>query len=69
MLVKARVSKRDDRVSLIANDLAVPDLQVAGEENSSPVAVSLAASRCTPPPIVAKLKDVLHNHPGTRRCT
>ncbi|GAY10613.1 DNA polymerase III subunit alpha [Pseudonocardia sp. N23] len=65
VLVKARVSKRDDRVSLIANDLAVPDLQVAGEENSSPVAVSLAASRCTPP-IVAKLKDVLHNHPGTR---
>jgi DNA polymerase-3 subunit alpha len=65
VLVKARVSKRDDRVSLIANDLAVPDLAAAGEENSSPVAVSLAATRCTPP-VVAKLKDVLSSHPGSR---
>ena len=65
VLVKARVSKRDDRVSLIANDLAVPDLQAAGEENTSPVAVSLPATRVTPP-IVAKLKAVLVNHPGTR---
>ncbi|MGD9986143.1 DNA polymerase III subunit alpha [Pseudonocardia sp.] len=65
VLVKARVSKRDDRISLIANDLAVPDLQAAGEENTSPVAVSLPATRVTPP-IVAKLKAVLVNHPGTR---
>ncbi|MHA6795300.1 DNA polymerase III subunit alpha [Pseudonocardia bannensis] len=65
VLVKARVSKRDDRVSLIANDLAVPDLAAAGEESGTPVAVSLAASRCTPP-VVAKLKDVLTSHPGPR---
>ncbi|WP_214369426.1 DNA polymerase III subunit alpha [Pseudonocardia sp. H11422] len=65
VLVKARVNKRDDRVSLIANDLAVPDLAAAGEESGTPVAVSLAASRCTPP-VVAKLKDVLTSHPGPR---
>ncbi|MFC5993346.1 DNA polymerase III subunit alpha [Pseudonocardia hispaniensis] len=65
VLVKARVSKREDRVSLIANDLAVPDLSAAGEENSTPLAVSLAATRCTPP-VVAKLKDVLTSHPGPR---
>ncbi len=30
MLVKARVAKRDDRISLIANDLVVPDLSEIG---------------------------------------
>ena len=40
VLVKARVSVRDDRVSLIANDLAVPDLSAVGV--AKPIAVSIA---------------------------
>ena len=63
VLVKARVNKRDDRVSLIANDLAVPELAAAGEAGL-PIRVSLRTDQCTPER-VAKLKEVLTHHPGT----
>ncbi len=63
VLVKARVTNRDDRMSLIANDLVVPDLSTAGA--AAPVRVSMPAARCTPP-LVAELKDVLARHPGTQ---
>ncbi|MPZ67434.1 MAG: DNA polymerase III subunit alpha [Pseudonocardiaceae bacterium] len=63
VLVKARVTNRDDRLSLIANDLVVPDLSAAG--TAGPVRVSMPAARCTPP-LVAELKDVLARHPGTQ---
>jgi DNA polymerase-3 subunit alpha len=62
VLVKARVNKRDDRVSLIANDLAVPELAAAGE-SGLPFKVSLRTELCTPER-VAKLKEVLTHHPG-----
>ena len=45
VLVKARVSVRDDRISLIANDLAVPDLSAVGV--AKPVSVSIASRVCT----------------------
>ncbi|RZS34848.1 DNA polymerase-3 subunit alpha [Herbihabitans rhizosphaerae] len=61
VLVRARVAKREDRTSLIANDLAVPDLS---RVDNAPMRVSMAAARCTPP-LVAQLKDVLGAHPGT----
>ena len=64
VLVKARVAKRDDRISLIANDLVVPDL--AGAGTVAPVRVSMLAARCTPER-VAQLKDVLARHPGTQQ--
>lgn len=62
VLVKARVNKRDDRVSLIANDLAVAEL--ATGEAGLPIKVSLRTDQCTPER-VAKLKEVLTHHPGT----
>ena len=61
VLVKGRVSRRDDRVSLIVNDLAVPEL--AARESSQAVTVSLRTELCTPER-VAKLKEVLSHHPG-----
>jgi DNA polymerase III subunit alpha len=63
VLIKARVSRRDDRVSLIANDLAVPELAAAGAAGL-PFTVSLRTELCTPAR-VAKLKEVLTHHPGT----
>ncbi|TDP97192.1 DNA polymerase III subunit alpha [Labedaea rhizosphaerae] len=61
VLIKARVAKRDDRISLIVNDLAIPDLSnTAG----APMRVSMSATKCTPP-LVSQLKDVLGAHPGT----
>ncbi|QCQ91477.1 DNA polymerase III subunit alpha [Rhodococcus sp. SGAir0479] len=62
VLVKARVSIRDDRVSLIANDLAVPDLSAIGV--AKPVAVSLPVRQCTKEKLGA-LRQVLSRHPGT----
>ncbi|BCK56984.1 DNA-directed DNA polymerase [Nocardia wallacei] len=62
VLVKARVSARDDRVSLIANDLAVPDLSSIGVEK--PLSVTIPTRLCTPDKITA-LKRVLTSHPGT----
>ncbi|SFN83780.1 DNA polymerase III, alpha subunit [Pseudonocardia ammonioxydans] len=62
VLVKARVNKRDDRISLIANDLAVPELAVG--DAGLPIRVSLRTDQCTPER-VAKLKEVLTHHPGT----
>ncbi|GAA4427072.1 DNA polymerase III subunit alpha [Actinokineospora soli] len=59
VLVKARVAKREDRISLIANDLAVPDLSVS----DMPFRLSMAATKCTPA-LVTQLKDVLTAHPG-----
>ena len=63
VLVKGRVNKRDDRISLIANDLAVPELAAAGEAGV-PFRVSLRTELCTPER-VAKLKEVLTHHPGS----
>ncbi|KAF0963681.1 DNA polymerase III subunit alpha [Rhodococcus sp. T7] len=62
VLVKARVSIRDDRISLIANDLAVPDLSAVGV--AKPLAVSLPLRQCTKDKIGA-LRQVLTRHPGT----
>jgi DNA polymerase III subunit alpha len=61
VLIKARVTKRDDRISLIVNDLVIPDLSnTAG----APMRVSMSATKCTPP-LVSQLKDVLGSHPGS----
>ncbi|GAA5058967.1 DNA polymerase III subunit alpha [Nocardia callitridis] len=62
VLVKARVSVRDDRISLIANDLAVPDLSSIGV--AKPLAVTLSTRMCTPDKI-GEFKRVLARHPGT----
>ena len=61
VLVKARVSVRDDRISLIANDLVVPDLSSVGMEK--PLAVTIPTRLCTPDKVKA-LKRVLSSHPG-----
>ncbi|MGN2640310.1 DNA polymerase III subunit alpha [Nocardia takedensis] len=62
VLVKARVSVRDDRISLIANDLVVPDLSAIGV--AKPLAVIVTTRMCTPDKI-GELKRVLSRHPGT----
>ena len=65
VLVKARVNRRDDRVSLIVNDLAVPDLTAGGPgAPGAPVRVSMRTELCTPQR-VSRLKEVLAHHPGT----
>ncbi|RKT73232.1 DNA polymerase-3 subunit alpha [Saccharothrix variisporea] len=61
VLVKARVAKREDRISLIANDLVVPDLSELGAQA---LRLKVQASRCDPK-LVTSLKEVLRAHPGT----
>ena len=62
VLVKARVARSDDRLSIHAQSVVVPDL--SNDPAKGPVQVSIAAQRCTPP-VVDRLKDVLQAHPGT----
>ncbi len=61
VLVRGRVSRTDDRLSLHADKVTVPDLSATAK---GPVRVSLPAARCTPP-VVDRLRDVLAAHPGT----
>ncbi len=62
VLVKGRVARSEDRLSLHAQQVVVPDLTTAA--GKGPVQVSINAARCTPP-VVDRLKDVLQAHPGT----
>ena len=62
VLVNAKVAIRDDRISLIANDLVVPDFSNA--QMDRPLAVSLPTRQCTFDKVRA-LKQVLARHPGT----
>src|SRR6202012_5427232 len=62
VLVTAKVAIRDDRTTLIANDLGVPDFSNA--QPNRPLAVSLPTRQCTIDKVSA-LKQVLAQHPGT----
>ncbi|MEO6880421.1 MAG: DNA polymerase III subunit alpha [Mycobacteriaceae bacterium] len=62
VLVRGRVAVRDDRVSVIANDLAVPDLSAIGVDK--PLQLNLPSRKCTAV-TVSSLKKVLASHPGS----
>ncbi len=62
VLVKARVARSEERLSLHAQSVVVPDL--SGPSNKGPMQVTMNATRCTPP-VVDRLRDVLQSHPGT----
>jgi DNA polymerase-3 subunit alpha len=65
VLVKGRVAVRDDRTSLIAADLSVPDLSVVGPTaTEKAMRLQMPAEACTEP-VVARLKDVLSAYPGS----
>ena len=61
VIIGAKVNSRDDRISLIVNDLVVPDFTSAQVDR--PLAVSLPTRQCTVEKVTA-LKQVLANHPG-----
>jgi DNA polymerase-3 subunit alpha len=62
VIVGAKVRVQDDRISLIANELVVPDFSNAQVDR--PIAVSLPTRQCTIDKVSA-LKQVLARHPGT----
>ncbi|WP_183508976.1 MULTISPECIES: DNA polymerase III subunit alpha [unclassified Mycolicibacterium] len=62
VLVGGKVRIQDDRISLIANELVVPDF--SNVQVDRPVAVSLPTRQCTIDKVTA-LKQVLARHPGT----
>jgi DNA polymerase-3 subunit alpha len=62
VLINAKVAIRDDRISLIANELVAPDFSHAQVDR--PLAVSLPTRQCTIDKVTA-LKQVLTRHPGT----
>lgn len=60
IVLKGRVRRRDDTMQLQAMEVSLPDTSQTAD---SPVVVTLAESRCTPP-VVDRLREVLHTHPG-----
>ncbi|MEI7714509.1 MAG: DNA polymerase III subunit alpha [Mycobacterium sp.] len=62
VLINAKVAIRDDRISLFAYELVVPDFSNA--QPNRPLAVSLPTRQCTIDKVSA-LKQVLARHPGT----
>ena len=62
VIVKARVARSDDRLSLHAQSVIVPDLTTP--LGRGPIQVTMSAARCTPP-VVERLREVLQAHPGT----
>ncbi|ALA67619.1 DNA polymerase III subunit alpha [Corynebacterium lactis] len=62
VLVKARVQYRDDRLSVVCDDLKLPDLGRNGN-TSAPLRLTMRTDQCTPENI-AKLKSVLLDNPG-----
>jgi DNA polymerase-3 subunit alpha len=62
VVVSGKVRVQDDRVCLIAGDLAVPDFSSA--QMNRPLAVSMPTRQCTVDKVAA-LKQVLARHPGT----
>ncbi len=64
VLLKNRVNRRDDCVSLIVDNLTVPALSAGGPgAPGTSVKVSMRTELCTPRR-VSELKDVLADHPG-----
>nr|WP_120492242.1 DNA polymerase III subunit alpha [Corynebacterium lactis] len=62
VLVKARVQYRDDRMSIVCDDLKMPDLGRNGN-TAAPLRLTMRTDQCTPETI-AKLKSVLLDNPG-----
>jgi DNA polymerase-3 subunit alpha len=60
-VVRGKVNRRDDAVSLYAQDLTLPDVS---EGPRGPVVLTMETTRATGER-VEELKTVLTNHPGT----
>jgi DNA polymerase-3 subunit alpha len=61
VLVRGRVTRRDEAVSLAALDVTLPDLSRGAR---GPLLLRLP-DRSVTPPLVARLREVLRAHPGT----
>ncbi|WP_108719700.1 DNA polymerase III subunit alpha [Miniimonas sp. S16] len=60
VVLKGRVRRRDEAISLQAQELSLPDLTTA---DTAPITLQLAEMRCTAP-LVTRLREVLESHPG-----
>nr|WP_024805660.1 DNA polymerase III subunit alpha [Nocardia sp. BMG51109] len=61
LLVTAHVSVRDGRMSLLGDQVTVPDL--AGASGAGPIVVTIPVPACTPA-TVRTLRETLEQHPG-----
>ena len=62
VLVRARVQYRDDRRSLVCDDMKIPELGFNGT-SGIPLRLRMRTDQCTPQ-LIARLKSVLQEYPG-----
>lgn len=60
VVIKGRVRKRDDEITLQALEVTVPDVSAGADQ---PLMVAMPQSRCVPP-VVERLRTILTTHPG-----
>jgi DNA polymerase-3 subunit alpha len=60
VLVRGRLDRREDVPKLVAMEVSTPELPAEG---TGPFVLSIPESRCVPP-VVDRLREVLHTHPG-----
>lgn len=61
VVIKGRIRKRDDQISLQAIEMTVPDIQSIGEDQ--PIRLTIAEHKCTPE-LITELRETLRNNPG-----
>ncbi|ROR93830.1 DNA polymerase III alpha subunit [Salana multivorans] len=61
VVVKGKVRRRDDSMSLMATEVSIPDLTAV---DGAPVALRIPHARCIEP-VLRQLEEVLRSHPGT----
>ncbi|PFG19398.1 DNA polymerase III alpha subunit [Serinibacter salmoneus] len=62
VVVKGRLRRRDEEMSLMAMDLTLPDVTSTAE--GAPLVLKLPEVRCTAP-VLSRLREVLEAHPGS----
>src|SRR5699024_2059394 len=60
VVVKGRVRKRDDELTLQALEVTIPDITAGADQ---PLMLTLPSTRCVPP-VVERLRGILTTHPG-----
>jgi DNA polymerase-3 subunit alpha len=62
VVIRGRFSRTDEQVRFTAMEMSMPDIS---QGTSGPLTITIPSTYITPP-VVEKMKEILHSHPGKR---